>query len=169
MVVIGGGAAGFAAVHTADRQAARALLIDDGAVGFAGTCVNVACVPTKHLLYAAELVYKARNHRYRGVHATASADFGQLIDATGQLINTQRKGARALLETMRHVTFIEGKARFVSATEVDVAGQTYTSDRFIIATGSSPFIPAIPGLGTLTYLTNAEALDYAPCPFRSSS
>ena len=65
---------------------------------------------------------------------------------------------------MRHVTFIEGKARFVSATEVDVAGQTYTSDRFIIATGSSPFIPAIRGLGTLTYLTNAEALRLRTLP-----
>ncbi|MGZ4937035.1 MAG: dihydrolipoyl dehydrogenase family protein, partial [Halobacteriota archaeon] len=144
--------------------AACTLLIDDIAVGFAGTCVNVACIPTKHLLYAAELVYKARNHHYRGVHSTASADFGQLINGTRQLIDTQRKGARALLETMRHVTFIDGKARFVSATELEVAGQIYTSDRFIIATGSSPFIPSIPGLETLTYLTNAEALRLRTLP-----
>ncbi|MGZ4904149.1 MAG: mercury(II) reductase [Halobacteriota archaeon] len=164
VIVVGGGAAGFAAAHTADRRAARTLLVDDGAVGFGGTCVNVACIPTKHLLYAAELIYKARNHQYRGVHSTASVDFGQLIDATCQLIATQRKRARALLETMGHVTFVEGRARIISATELEVAGSTYASDRFVIATGSSPLVPAIPGLGTLVYLTNTEALRLRTLP-----
>jgi mercuric reductase len=164
VIVVGGGAAGFAAAHTADRRAVRTLLVDDGAVGFAGTCVNVACIPTKHLLCAAELIYKARNHGYRGVHSTASADFGQLVNTTHKLIDRQRKSARKLLETMSHVTFVEGKARFVSATELEVAGQTYTSDRFIIATGSSPFIPTIQGLKTLAYLTNAEALRLRTLP-----
>lgn len=164
VIVVGGGAAGFAAAHTADRRAARTLLVDNGAVGFGGTCVNVACIPTRHLLYATELIYKIRNHHYRGVHSTASVDFGQLINATSQLIATQRKRAWKLLETMRHVTFVEGKATFTSATELDVAGQTYTSDRFIIATGSSPLIPAIPGLRTLAYLTNKEALTLRTLP-----
>ncbi len=164
IIVVGGGTAGFAAAHTADRRAVQTLLIDDCAVGFGGTCINAACIPTKHLLQAAELVHKTRSHQQRGVHSSASIDFGQLIDETHQLIATQRKRARALLKTMNHVTFLAGKARFVSATELEVAGATYTSDRFVIATGSSPFIPPIPSLRTLAYLTNVEALELHTLP-----
>jgi mercuric reductase len=163
-IILGGGTAGFAAAHTADRQCAHTLVIDDNAVGFGGTCVNVACIPTKHLLYAAELVYRIRAHGYPGLNSTVSVDFRKLIEAKNRLIETHRDRARALLNTMSHVSFVVGTGKFVSKTELQVNGETYNSDRFLIATGSSPSIPKVTGLSDLDYLTNVEALSLRELP-----
>jgi len=141
LIIVGGGTAGFAAAHTAERLGARTLMIDDNAVGFAGTCVNVACVPTKPLLYAAELIYAMQHHQYTGLRSSVSVDFKELISATHRLVDTLHESDRKLLATMPHVSSVVGKARFVSKTELPVAEETYSSDRFVIATGSSPSIP----------------------------
>ena len=163
-IILGGGTAGFAAAHTADRQRARTLMVNDNAVGFAGTCVNVACIPTKHLLYAAELVYRIREHRYTGLNSSVSIDFRKLIEAKNRLVETLRDKDRALLSTMSHVSYAVGTGKFVSKTELQVNGETYTSDRFLIATGSSPSIPNVTGLSDLDYLTNVEALNLRKLP-----
>ena len=164
VIILGGGTAGFAAAHTADRQGARTLMINDNAVGFAGTCVNVACVPTKHLLYAAELVYRIRAHGYPGLNSSVSVDFRKLIETKNRLIQTLRDKDRALLNSMSHVSFIVGAGKFVSKTELQVNGEIYTSDQFLIATGSSPTIPDVPGLNDLDYLTTVEALSLRELP-----
>ncbi|MGZ4883312.1 MAG: mercury(II) reductase [Halobacteriota archaeon] len=164
LIILGGGTAGFAAAHTADQQRAHSLMINDNAVGFAGTCVNVACIPTKHLLYAAELVYRIRKHRYPGLNSSVSIDFRRLIEAKNRLVETLREKDRALLSTMSHVSFAVGTGKFVSKTELLVNGETYTSDRFLIATGSSPSIPNVTGLSDLDYLTNVEALNLRKLP-----
>jgi mercuric reductase len=163
-IILGGGTAGFAAAHTADRQHARTLMVNDNAVGFAGTCVNVACIPTKHLLYAAELIYRIREHRYTGLNSSVSIDFRKLIEAKNRLVETLRDKDRALLSTMSHVSYAVGTGKFVSKTELQVNGETYTSDRFLIATGSSPSIPNVTGLSDLDYLTNVEALNLRKLP-----
>jgi mercuric reductase len=163
-IILGGGTAGFAAAHTADRQGARTLMINDNAVGFAGTCVNVACIPTKHLLYAAELVYRIRQHGYPGLNSSVSIDFQKLIETKNQLLEMLRDKNRALLKSMSHVSFVVGAGKFVSKTELQVKGETYTSDRFLIATGSSPTIPDVAGLNDLDYLTNVEALSLYELP-----
>jgi mercuric reductase len=163
-IILGGGTAGFAAAHTADRQGARTLMINDNAVGFAGTCVNVACIPTKHLLYAAELVYRIRQHGYPGLNSSVSIDFQKLIETKNQLLEMLRDKNRALLKSMSHVAFVVGAGKFVSKTELQVKGETYTSDRFLIATGSSPTIPDVAGLNDLDYLTNVEALSLYELP-----
>lgn len=164
LIILGGGTAGFAAAHTADRQRARTLMINDNAVGFAGTCVNVACIPTKHLLYAAELVYRIRKHGYPGLNSSVSIDFRKLIEAKNRLVETLRDKDQALLSTMSHVSYAVGTGKFVSKTELQVNGETYTSDRFLIATGSSPSIPNVTGLSDLDYLTNVEALNLRKLP-----
>jgi mercuric reductase len=163
-IILGGGTAGFAAAHTADRQRVRTLMINDNAVGFAGTCVNVGCIPTKHLLYAAELVYRIRKHGYPGLESSVLIDFRKLIEAKNRLIETLRDKDRMLLNTMSHVSFVIGKGEFVSKTELQVNGETYTSDRFLIATGSLPTIPDLTGLKDLEYLTNVEALSLRELP-----
>jgi mercuric reductase len=164
LIILGGGTAGFAAAHTADRQRARTLMINDNAVGFAGTCVNVACIPTKHLLYAAELVYRIRKHGYPGLNSSVSIDFRKLIEAKNRLVETLRDKDRTLLSTMSHVSYAVGTGKFVSKTELQVNSETYTSDRFLIATGSSPSIPSVTGLSDLDYLTNVEALNLRKLP-----
>ncbi|MGH2603731.1 MAG: FAD-dependent oxidoreductase, partial [Dehalococcoidia bacterium] len=86
LVVIGGGAAAFAAATKANDLGRSAVLINDG-LPIGGTCVNVGCVPSKHLLHLAELVHRPRQPAWPAVRpVTPAHDFGEAIRGTGRLV-----------------------------------------------------------------------------------
>lgn len=69
LIVVGAGAAIFATAMKANELKAKTLLINNNAVGLGGTCINVGCLPTKHLLYIAEQLYKANNNPFKGIES----------------------------------------------------------------------------------------------------
>ena len=160
LIILGAGAAGFAAAMKADEFGVETLLVNDNAVGLGGTCVNVGCLPTKHLLYVGELLHQANNHGFKGLKSKARLDFTTTIKEKNKLVNKLRKNKYAdVLEALPHVTLLEGKVKFKSKNEVNVGGKIFKGKKFIIATGSSAFIPPIKGLDGVDYLTNIEALN----------
>ncbi len=161
---MGGGTAGFAAALTANKLQARALLVNDNAVGFAGTCVNVGCVPTKHLLYVGELVYKIKRHNFKGLMSSVVFDFPTVMEEKDKLVETLRSKDQLTFAGYSNVHFVAGTAIFISETEIQVASDRFTADRFVIATGSSTNIPLIKGLSKVKYLTNVEALQLKKLP-----
>jgi mercuric reductase len=158
LIIIGGGAAAFSAAIKANSYSVRTAMIERGTLG--GTCVNVGCVPSKNLLAAGEQLRASRNPSYPSVKpCDAGFDFGQAIREKDKLVNVLRKQKyRDVLESLEHVCLIEGSAAFVSKNKVKVDGRMLTAKKFVIATGSSAFVPKFRGIENVKYLTNIEAL-----------
>ena len=159
LIVIGGGAGGFGAVIKANDLGARTALVNTG-LPIGGTCVNVGCVPSKRLLWAAEVLHTSQHHKIPGLELDVKhLDVGAIVRDELALVDRMREDKyAAVLRDLEHVTFIQGQARFIDARSVQVGDQTLTSERFVIATGSSAAVPDIPGLREAGFITHAEAL-----------
>lgn len=166
LIIIGGGAAGFAAAMKANDLKIKTLMVNNNAIGLGGTCVNVGCVPTKYLLNIGDLIYESRRHRFEGIKLSASANFQKVIEGKNKLIKQlQHDKYENVLKKLPNVDLVEGNAKFVSNSEIQVDNlRTFKAKKFIIATGSSSFIPPIKGIEQVDYITNIEALQLKKLP-----
>ena len=146
LCVIGAGSGGLSIAAGAVQMGASVILIEQSRMG--GECLNTGCVPSKALLAAAE----------RGDDFAAAYDhMRQVIAAIEPHDSAERfRGLGA------HVVF--GKAQFVARRFLEVGDTSVTARRFIVATGSAPVIPSIPGLDSVPYFTNETLFDSAPEP-----
>ena len=164
LAVIGAGSAGFSAAITAAELGANVALIGHGTIG--GTCVNVGCVPSKTMIRAAEALHGARAaHRFPGLTGEADmVDWSALITAKDDLVTSLRQKKYVdLLPEYNGVAYLEGAAR-LNGQGVLVNGATIPAGKIIIATGSSPALPDIPGVTEVPYLTSTAALELAELP-----
>src|SRR5690242_4549253 len=121
LIIIGGGAAAFSAAIRADRNGAKALMIDGGVLG--GTCVNVGCVPSKRLLAVGDQFFRVANRPFLGLRLEDgwSADFRAVIRSKDRLVANLRKSKYAdVLASLKDVEYVRGRAAFVSPREVKV-------------------------------------------------
>jgi mercuric reductase len=164
LIIIGGGAAAFSASIKANSHGVKTAMIERGMLG--GTCVNVGCVPSKNLLAAGEHIYSSKNPSSPSVKpCKVDFDFTRSIQEKDKLVgNLQKQKYRDVLESLEHVSLIEGNAAFVSENRVKVDGRILSGRKFIIATGSSASIPKFRGIGSVNYLTNIEALSLKEKP-----
>ena len=146
LCVIGAGSGGLSIAAGAVQMGASVILIEQSRMG--GDCLNTGCVPSKALLAAA-----ARGDDF----AAAYDHMRQVIAAIEPHDSAERfRGLGA------HVVF--GKAQFVARRFLEVGDTSVTARRFIVATGSAPVIPSIPGLDSVPYFTNETLFDSAPEP-----
>ena len=159
LIIIGGGAGAFAAAIKANELGVKTAMINDG-LPLGGTCVNVGCVPSKTFLWAGELLYLAKNHSIPGIELEIkNFDFGKVVADELSLVKKMRKNKyEKVLADLEHVSLVEGRARFVSGSEVEVNNERMQADKFIIATGSTANVPPIDGIKEAGYLTHIEAL-----------
>lgn len=166
LVIIGGGAAAFAAATKASDLGATAAMINSG-LPIGGTCVNVGCVPTKHLLTVGDEIYYPRFPRFKSINDGYNpvVDFATAIVEKEELVGALRQSNYVkVVEGLRGVSFIEGQARFISSKNIEVNGQTIQGEKFIIATGSSAKAPPIPGIDKVDWLDNRKALSLPSLP-----
>ena len=147
LIIIGGGAGAFAAAIKANELKAKTLMVNEG-LPLGGTCVNVGCVPSKTLLWAGEVMHMAKNHAIPGIEIEVkSFDFKKVIEDELNLVEKMRtEKYEKVIQNLPFVTFLEGRAKFVSADQIEVGDQTFSADKFIIATGSTATVPSIEGL-----------------------
>ena len=158
LAVIGAGSAGFSAAITAAEQGVRVALIGRGTIG--GTCVNVGCVPSKTLIRVAETLHQAHAaQRFAGIHARARVTDWQAVAAQKDaLVNELRQAKYVnLLSEYDSIDYLDGPAR-LTPDGVAVNGELIESNRIIVATGSSPTVPPIPGLEAVSFLTSTTAM-----------
>ncbi|MGH3155688.1 MAG: FAD-dependent oxidoreductase, partial [Streptosporangiaceae bacterium] len=168
MAIAGSGAAAFAAAIAARACGHSVVMAERADVG--GTCVNTGCVPSKALLAAAGARHAALRHRFPGVGTDAGPlDFPALIAGKDELVSAMRQGKYLELAEEYGWRIIPGQARFVPGPRLEVAvrdGATELIDaaHYLVATGSAPWVPPIPGLRRAGYLTTADAaaLDEVP-------
>ncbi len=166
LVIVGGGAAAFAAATKANDLGKTALMINEG-LPLGGTCVNVGCVPSKHLLAVGAEHYYGSRPRFEANsngHAT-SFDFKTAIEQKREVVDALRhKNYVNVQESQEYVDLIEGRAHFVSANEIEVNGQKILADHFLISTGSSTRPLDVAGLADVGYLTNETVMDVESLP-----
>lgn len=154
LIILGSGSTAFGAALRAAELGKRVVMIEVRTLG--GTCVNRGCLPSKNLIGAAKLVYDAAHPRYPGLSPTPLAfDFGSLIAQKDQLVHDYRdRKYQSIVGAEKNIDVVYGPARFLSDHAVDVEGRTLEGEHLLIATGSHPVIPDIPGLTNTPYLTS---------------
>ncbi len=166
LIIMGGGAAGFAAGMKANELKAKTLMVNNDVIGLGGTCVNVGCVPTKYLLNIGDFIHESKKQRFQGIKSSISFKYQQIIEGKNNLLKElQHEKYENVLKKLPNVGLVEGNAKFVSNSEIQVDNQKlYKAKKFIIATGSSSFIPPINGIEQINYITNIEALQLKKLP-----
>ncbi len=165
LAVIGAGSAGFSAAITAAETGAQVALIGHGTIG--GTCVNVGCVPSKALIRAAEAIHHANAaSRFAGISAQARLnDWNALRAQKDALVASLRQAKYIdLLPAYNGVAYLEGKARLENSSGVTIDGAPIDAGKIIIATGSREFVPPIPGIADVPYLTSTSAFELEALP-----
>ncbi len=160
--VIGAGSGGLSVAAAAAAFGVPVVLIEKGAMG--GDCLNFGCVPSKALIAAARRAHSARNAASLGVDAHVTVDFARVHDHVRGVIAAIAPNDSVERFTGLGVHVIKGAARFKDKNTVTVNDIEVKARRFVIATGSSPSAPPIPGLDTVPYLTNETVFDLKQCP-----
>ncbi|PHN01898.1 mercury(II) reductase [Flavilitoribacter nigricans DSM 23189 = NBRC 102662] len=160
LIIIGGGSAAFSAAIQANELKLNTLLINGG-LPLGGTCVNVGCVPSKHLIRAAEQVHRAAHSPFRGIAgAMPVLDYQTIIRQKKELVSElQQKKYGDIAKRLEFVKVLKGWATFLDPKTVQVGEQNYTAIKFLIATGATTNIPDIEGLEEVGYLTNESLFE----------
>jgi mercuric reductase len=163
-VILGSGSTAFAAAIHAQELGKTVVMTEGRTLG--GTCVNRGCLPSKNLIEAARLVYDAAHPRYPGLTpAQLTVDFPALIAQKDEVIrayrdqhyeslvdDTDEAGQPPLQVVPGQVAFVDPHTVLVMAP--DGTARRLIGEQVLIATGSSPLIPGIPGLSETPYLTS---------------
>jgi mercuric reductase len=165
LIIIGGGSAAFSAMTTASDLGLTVMLINGG-LDIGGTCVNVGCVPSKHLIRAGESIYRASHSPFKGIKPQPpKVDYTQIIKDKKELVVTMRqKKYLKVAEAVDNVTIVKGWASFVDEKTIEVDGESFTAKKYLIATGATTNIPNIQGLKEVGYLTNISLFDLEEKP-----
>lgn len=165
--VIGAGAAGLSVAAGAAQLGAETVLIERGVMG--GDCLNTGCVPSKAMLAAGHAAEVIRTAGRFGVAAgKPKVDFA----AVNAHVHDVIAGIAPIDSVERFrglgVNVIQGTACFTDkrtlAVETDTGSRTVTAKRFVVATGSHPVAPPVPGLDSVDYLTNESVFELKECP-----
>jgi pyruvate/2-oxoglutarate dehydrogenase complex dihydrolipoamide dehydrogenase (E3) component len=154
--VIGGGSGGLTAARVAGAFGVRVLLVDDREAGVGGECLHSGCVPSKALIAASK--------RMKDDSTLPFSDAMEVVKKAVADIQGDRDNDENLKEA--DVEVLHGRAVFKGPQEIKVGKQTVTARKFIIATGSSAFVPPLDGLDDVRYLTNDSVFSLTELPPR---
>lgn len=163
LIVIGSGSGGNVAAHYAAKIGKRVAIIEADKIG--GECPNVGCVPTKSLLHAAEIFNAAKDSRRFGIRA-GGLDFNYPAIKAWKDSVVKQTGTEEGIDFFEAegIKVIRGHAQFLNKWTVSVGHNHYTARKFIIATGTRPVMPPIPGLKEAGFITYREAIDLSQLP-----
>ena len=163
VLVIGGGPGGYVAAIRAAQLGAKVTLAERAEIG--GTCLNRGCMPTKALLHSSEVYELATNSVDIGIIGRDVAVDWPRVQATRQSVSDKLTGGVRALMRANKVTVVEGEAKFTGPKTVKVGDKTLNPDKIIIAVGSKPVMPPIPGLKECPACIDSTAclkLDHIP-------
>ncbi len=161
--VIGAGSGGLSVAAGASLMGARTVLIERAHMG--GDCLNFGCVPSKALLAAAKAAASPRRARAMGVTlGEAGVDFARVNDHVKAVIAAIAPHDSVERFEGLGVTVILGDARFTGPAEVAVGERRVRARRFVVATGSAPAAPPVPGLARTPHFTNETLFDIRVLP-----
>ena len=148
LAIIGGGPAGYTAAEIASKAGKDVVLFEQNALG--GTCLNVGCIPTKSLLYGAKQYYNATHAQKYGVTAeNVVFDFAAMQKRKTIVVRKLVAGIKQRLHN-EHCTVVSGGAKVLDnirqVWRIECNGEIYEAEHLMICTGSTNFVPPIPGI-----------------------
>ena len=170
LVVIGAGSAGLVTAYIAAAVKARVTLVEKNRMG--GDCLNTGCVPSKALIRSAKLLAQiARSQEFGIASARAEFSFADVMERVRAVIRAVEPHDSVERYTALGVDVVEGKAKIVSPWEVEIVltdgeKQRLSTRAIVIAAGARPFVPPIPGIESVGYLTSDTVWNLRELPRR---
>ena len=133
---------------------------------FGGTCLNVGCIPSKMLVHSADLAASTVQATRLGVDLDLrGVRWREIQDRIFGRIDPMAADGRGYRQRSDNVTVFDARARFVGPRELDVgAAETIAADRVVIAAGSRPVVPDLPGLSSVEFHTSDTVMRLPSCP-----
>ena len=163
LIVIGAGAGGLVSAYIAAAVKAKVTLIEKHKMG--GDCLNTGCVPSKALIRSAHVMKEIREAHEFGIEVEKpEVNFKRVMQRIHGVIQKIEPHDSIARYTELGVECLQGEAKILSPWEVEINGHTLTTQNMIIATGARPFVPPIPGLKNIDYLTSDTLWDLTDLP-----
>ncbi|MGA1873413.1 MAG: dihydrolipoyl dehydrogenase [Thermoplasmatota archaeon] len=159
LIVIGSGA-GLNVASEAYQQGMKVAVLDNGPLG--GTCLNRGCIPTKIILYPADVIQVLREAGDIGVRAEIrKVDFDLIMKRMHELVDGDVSNMTRSIRSAwgKGLDFYNAEGRFAGKKRIEVKGETITAPKILIAAGTRELIPDIPGLEEAGFLTSTTALE----------
>lgn len=164
LVIIGGGVGGLVTASVAGQLGLDVVMIEkENRLG--GDCLHYGCIPSKTLIRAAEVAHTVNTADEYGIQTgPGTTDLGAVMDRVRRVIEEIQLHDDPERFRGYGVDVRFGEARFVDSRHVEVNGETLAGKRFVIATGSRPAVPPIPGMDEVDYLTNETIFSQRELP-----
>ncbi len=161
LVVIGAGPGGYTAAIKAADLGMNVAVIEKDNVG--GTCLNRGCIPTKTLIHSTELLNELKNCENIGINVDrVTFDIKKIHERKDEVVGRLRLGIEGLFKS-RGISLFRGTAKILSANRIEIWQETenieINTDKILIATGSKPIRPLIPGIDLKGVITSDELLE----------
>jgi pyruvate/2-oxoglutarate dehydrogenase complex dihydrolipoamide dehydrogenase (E3) component len=152
LVIIGGGSAGLSAAEYGNKLGVRVALIEKNKIG--GDCTWTGCIPSKTLIETAKLVHAIRGAGGHGIEIPeVKLSFPEILGRVNQVVEDIYDEESPEVLRQAGIDVYQGAARFLDHRTVSAGGETIRGKYFILATGAHAWIPPIPGLGEVDFLT----------------
>jgi len=162
LIVVGSGA-GMIIVSRGVRAGMKVALVDHGPLG--GTCLNNGCIPSKVLIYSADVIRTLKAAKAVGVEARVEKiDFDRIMRRMHTVVDDGRRGMERSVEEAENLDWYRGWGEFVSDLEIRVGEETIAAPKIFIASGARPSVPSIPGLVEAGYLDNVSVMKLERLP-----
>src|SRR5881398_3214740 len=162
-IIVGSGQAGNPLAFRLADLGWSVALVEEKNLG--RTCINVGCTPTKTMVHRAQVAHYARNAARWGVNTSnVSVDLAKIVAQKEEVVLSFRGGLQKQVDKRANLRLHRGHARFVGPHQLRVGDDLLESEKIFINTGGRPTAPAIPGLDTVSYLTNESAMQLMALP-----
>jgi len=164
LIVIGSGS-GLEISSEAAGRGMSVAVVEEGPFG--GTCLNRGCIPSKMLIHCADVMETIQRSELFGIKARVeSIDWQYIIRRAFDEIDSEARGIEEGNLQSPNITVFKGTGRFVQNKTLEVNGEQINADTIVIAAGTRPFVPDIPGLADVPYITSDQALRLPQQPRR---
>jgi dihydrolipoamide dehydrogenase len=156
-VVVVGSGSGMNIAAAAASSGLKTAVVESGPMG--GTCLNRGCIPSKMLIYPADVVTVAEEAKSTGVNVSvASVDFSKIMQRMRQFVSDDSTRQAAAVEADPNITWFKGVGEFVSDYTMRVGNHTIRGERIFIVSGARPDMPPVKGLKDVDYITSDTVL-----------
>ncbi|MEM4239801.1 MAG: dihydrolipoyl dehydrogenase [Candidatus Woesearchaeota archaeon] len=155
-IIIGAGSGLIISSYAAERGL-KVAIVEQGPFG--GTCLNRGCIPSKMLIRSADVIDEIKRAQMLGINAKVEGiDWQGIIKRAASAVDAEAKEIEQANRHTKNITVYKATAKFVGKKKLKVGKHIITADKIFICAGTRPFIPKIPGLDKVGYITSDEAM-----------
>jgi dihydrolipoamide dehydrogenase len=157
-VIVVGSGSGMMIAEAAINNGMRTALVEKGKLG--GTCLNTGCIPSKMVIYPADIVNQIKHAEVLGINASVDEiDFKGIMERTRNFIAEDRKHMEESIKHVRNLEYYPIEGHFINNYTMKVGQGEISAENIFLVSGSRPFIPPIDGIDNVDYLTSDNVWD----------